>query len=92
MIGGGQGGTLTIGLVGYYDTPRPEDAQGAGYGAQANLTVAGGMNVSYGYSDQPGSMGRHSQNWSVALSGGAQLGASYLQSYTLPPLNFDFDR
>jgi hypothetical protein len=88
LAGLGQGAAVTIGVVGYYDTPNPMDAHGPGYGAQANITPSGGLNISYGYSDQPGSTGVHSQNWSIAASGGAQLSGSGSLGWTFLLKNF----
>jgi hypothetical protein len=92
LLGVGGGASITGGVVGYYDAPKAIDPTGMGYGGQINITSGSGINMSYGYSDKPGSSGRHAQNWSIAASGGGQASGGFFQGITFLLINWGFGR
>jgi len=85
----GEGGSLAVGPLFIYDAPDNDALAGLGYGAQANVTAGGGLQIGYSYSDRPGWTGKHAQIYSILFSGGAELSASAVIGYTIPIFTFN---
>ncbi len=83
QVGVGEGASLGAGIVGYYNSPYPDDYGGVGWGGNVYVIPGIGGNVAYSYSDNPGSFnGRHAQVWFIGPAVGEQMSAAVSEGYT----------
>jgi RHS repeat-associated protein/uncharacterized repeat protein (TIGR01451 family) len=84
LIGLGEGGAISPNLLLVYDAWDADALDGLTVGGQANVSVLGGAQASYGYSTEAGSDGKHAQIWGLGPSAGAEAAASFVAGYTFP--------